>query len=71
MKILAFAASNNPQSINQQLALSVARLLPQAAAARRPDAASAGYAKQSRLIAAFKSSELSNRVPNKKLMISH
>lgn len=28
MKILAFAASNNPQSINQQLALSVARLLP-------------------------------------------
>ncbi|HEY0924971.1 NAD(P)H-dependent oxidoreductase [Rheinheimera pacifica] len=30
MKILAFAASNNPQSINQQLALSVARLLPQA-----------------------------------------
>ncbi|MEO3678648.1 NAD(P)H-dependent oxidoreductase [Rheinheimera sp. FR7-31] len=30
MKILAFAASNNPQSINQQLALSTARLLPQA-----------------------------------------
>jgi chromate reductase, NAD(P)H dehydrogenase (quinone) len=30
MKILAFAASNHPQSINQQLALSVARLLPQA-----------------------------------------
>lgn len=30
MRILAFAASNNPQSINQQLALSVARLLPQA-----------------------------------------
>lgn len=30
MRILVFAASNNPQSINQQLALSVARLLPQA-----------------------------------------
>ena len=30
MKILAFAASNHPQSINQQLALSVAKLLPQA-----------------------------------------
>ncbi|WP_166837867.1 NADPH-dependent FMN reductase [Rheinheimera pleomorphica] len=30
MKILAFAASNHPQSINQQLALSTARLLPQA-----------------------------------------
>ena len=30
MRILAFAASNNPQSINQQLALSVAQLLPQA-----------------------------------------
>ncbi len=30
MKILAFAASNNPHSINQQLALCVARLLPQA-----------------------------------------
>jgi len=30
MRILAFAASNNPQSINQQLALSVAHLLPQA-----------------------------------------
>ncbi|MBU2069751.1 MAG: NAD(P)H-dependent oxidoreductase [Gammaproteobacteria bacterium] len=30
MRVLAFAASNNPQSINQQLALSVARLLPQA-----------------------------------------
>ncbi len=30
MNILAFAASNNPQSINQQLALSTARLLPQA-----------------------------------------
>ncbi len=30
MNILAFAASNNRQSINQQLALSVARLLPQA-----------------------------------------
>ena len=30
MRILAFAASNHPQSINQQLALSVAKLLPQA-----------------------------------------
>lgn len=30
MRILAFAASNHPQSINQQLALSTARLLPQA-----------------------------------------
>lgn len=30
MKILAFAGSNNRQSINQQLALSTARLLPQA-----------------------------------------
>jgi len=30
MKILAFAASNNPQSINQQLAISVAQLVPQA-----------------------------------------
>lgn len=30
MRILAFAASNNPQSINQQLAVSVAQLLPQA-----------------------------------------
>ena len=30
MKILAFAASNHPQSINQQLAMSVAKLLPQA-----------------------------------------
>lgn len=30
MRILAFAASNHPLSINQQLALSTARLLPQA-----------------------------------------
>ena len=36
MKILAFAASNNPQSINQQLALSVVRLLPQAAKQAAP-----------------------------------